>query len=223
MKTKLLLGVAIIAALGLSSCDDASKMAGKITGTWQGEKISMDKSGKPGEHKDIKDGDKKDRKDGHDRMAQVEMTCVPTLTFTRDASTNGGNVTISAAYTVSQGVATTESVSLPVKATVSGTATAQGTWAAKDDDDIIVTLDPTKTSVTVDPSTLALSYAVLTDSPASQLDSIKSGVAANIETQVKGMIEGRISKLRKFDDIKFINDNTMKLEVCHRKVTFTKK
>lgn len=226
MKAKFLLGVAMVAALGLSSCDDASRLAGKIAGTWQGEAISMDKNGKADTHKDKKnhhDGDRKNHHEGQDQPVPVEMTCTPTLTFTRNASTNGGDLSITADYTVSQGVVTTEAMDSPVKATVSGTATAAGTWTAKDDDEIIVTLNPAMTSVTVNPSTLELNYAVLTDSPASQLDSIKSSVAANVDVQVKSIVEQRISKLRKFDDIKFIDDNTMKLEIGHRKVTFIKK
>ncbi len=152
----------------------------------------------------------------------MDVTCTPTFTFTLEKGTNGGNLAISAQYTVAQPVFTKDETAAPVKATISGTATASGTWMAKDDDDITVTLDPAKTNVTVDPASLKLDYAVLTDRPASELDSIKANIAANIEPQVKSMLQERISNLRKFDDVKFINPTTMKMEVGHAKITFTK-
>lgn len=222
MKTNLLFGLALAAALGMTSCDNASKLAGNIEGVWQGETVSMS-HGHPGHgDRDEDHGQRHGDRDAQGRIAPVEMTCAPTLTFTRDASTNGGNITISADYTISQGVATTVTT-LPVKASVSGTATAQGTWTAKDDDEILVTLDPTKTDVRVNPTSLAISYGVVTDSPVSLLDSIKPNVAPGIESQVRSILESRISRLRKLDDVKFYTDNTMKLEIGHQKVTFTKR
>ena len=52
----------------------------------------------------------------------------------------------------------------------SGTANASGTWMAKDDDEIAVTLDATNANITVDPSSLTLGYATLTDTPATELE-----------------------------------------------------
>ena len=61
---------------------------------------------------------------------------------------------------------------------------AAGTWMADDDDDIAVTLDDSKTVVKVDPSTLTLNYATLTDASVAELDTLKGKVANNIAAAV---------------------------------------
>ena len=91
----------------------------------------------------------------------------------------------------------------------------------KDDDEVIVTLDPSNTVVNIDTTSLALSYAKLTDAPQDSLNTIKGRVAANITDVIKPMIATRVQKMRKFDDVK-ITGNTMTLEAGHNKMTFTK-
>lgn len=226
MKTKLFLGVAAAIILGLSSCDNASKLADNVQGKWEGGTTQMSK-GNPDKHKDRDHKDKKDgerrEKVGTPRDGNISISITPTVTFTLDKGTNGGKIDLSARYTVSQPVLTHTDSIAPVKATVSGIANASGTWMAKDDDDIHVTLDSSKTTVTVDPASLTLDYAVLTDRPTAELDSLKANVAANIEPVVKTLIQERISHIREFEDVKFVNPTTMKLEIGHDKVTFTKK
>lgn len=224
MKTKLFLALAVATVLGLSSCDNASKLADNMHGTWQGETTQMSK-GKPDKHKDGDHKDKKadDRKGGPRDEGKVDMTCTPTITFTLDPGTKGGSLNITAQYTITQPVFTRTDSIAPVKATISGNATASGTWLAKDDDDIRVTIDPSKINIVVDPASLSLDFAVLTDRPSSELDSIKANVAANIEPMVKAMIQERISRIHEFEDVKFPTASTMKMEIGHAKMTFTKK
>lgn len=219
MKIKFLTTVALVAVLGLSSCNGGdAKLAGELAGTWKGNtamvmKDKMDKPDKEDKHKGG-DRDKAPRGDGG------EMTCTPTLTFVKTDGTNGGTLNISADYTVSRGVETT-SITTPVKATVNGNVKASGTWTVKDDDEVIVTLDPSNTVVNIDTTSLALSYAKLTDAPQDSLNTIKGRVAANITDVIKPMIATRVQKMRKFDDVK-ITGNTMTLEAGHNKMTFTK-
>lgn len=227
MKIKFLTTVAVVAVVGLASCGGGeAKLAGELAGTWKGNtamvmKGKMDKPDKDGKHKP----DKEDKHKGGDRDKAPrgdggEMTCTPTLTFVKTDGTNGGTLNISADYTVSRGVETT-SVTTPVKATVNGNVKASGTWTVKDDDEVIVTLDPSNTVVNIDTTSLALSYAKLTDAPQDSLNTIKGRVAANITDVIKPMIATRVQKMRKFDDVK-ITGNTMTLEAGHNKMTFTK-
>ena len=202
MKIKFLTTVAVVAVVGLSSCGGGdAKLAGELAGTWKGNtamvmKGKMDKPDKDGKHKP----DKEDKHKGGDR--------------------DKAPLNISADYTVSRGVETT-SVTTPVKATVNGNVKASGTWTVKDDDEVIVTLDPSNTVVNIDTTSLALSYAKLTDAPQDSLNTIKGRVAANITDVIKPMIATRVQKMRKFDDVK-ITGNTMTLEAGHNKMTFTK-
>lgn len=227
MKIKFLTAVALVAVLGLSSCGGSdAKLAGELAGTWKGNttmmmKGKMDKPDKDGKHKAGKDDKNKggDRDMGHGADG-AEMTCTPTLTFVKADGTNGGTINVSADYTISRGVESTATTT-PVKATVNGNVKASGTWTVKDGDEIMVNLDPSTAVVNVDTTSLALSYAKLTDAPQDSLNTIKGRVAANITDVIKPMLAARIQKMRKFDDVR-ITGNTMTLEAGHNKMTFTK-
>lgn len=216
MKTKLLMAVALATALGLASCtSEDAKLAGELAGTWKGSTTEMMKGKKD---KDDKHKDGECNKPG--RPDCCNMTCTPTLTFDRTSGTNGGALTISADYTITRGVESTATAT-PVKATVNGTVNAAGTWIVKDGDEVLVTLDPTKTVVDIDPASLVLSYAGLTDAPQDSLATIKERVASNISDVIKPMIAGKVQKMHKFDDVKVIG-NTLTLEAGHSKLTLTK-
>lgn len=224
MKTKLLMAAALTAILGLSSCGgEDAKLAGELAGTWKGSTTQMmngkkEKPDKDGRQKDDrhKDGDR--GKPG--RMEDGEMSCTPTFTFVRTDGTNGGTLDISAGYTVTRGVESA-AVSTPVKATVNGTVNASGTWTVKDGDEVMVTLDPSKTSVEVDTASMALSYARLTDAPQDSLGIIRERVASNIADVIKPMIAAKVQKVHKFDDVK-VTGNTMTLDAGHARVSFTR-
>ncbi len=211
----MLMAAGLTAALALSSCSsEEAKLAGAIAGTWNGTTTQMShRKDKP---------DKKDRRDGdRNRMDAGEMTCTPTLSFVRTDGTNGGTIDISANYTLTRGVESVASAT-PVSATVNGSIKASGTWTAHDDDEVIINLDPTKTVVDVDTTSVFLNYAQLTDAPKDSLASMRSRVISNIPDVVKPMLEARVMKMRKLDDIK-ITGNLMTLEAGHTLISFTKR
>lgn len=223
MKPNFIIGIAALATIGITACDESSKLAGDVAGTWNAPKTEIAIVQK--EHKEKPDKDEKDRK-GHRPGVKPEMnpvmSCSPTITFVRTQGTNGGTLSISGAYEITQGVNVTDTaVAVPVKATVSGTVAASGSWQAKDDDEISVTLDASKTSVAVDPASLALSYGALTDAPAGGLDSLKENVAKNIAATVTPMLQRQIGRLHKFDDVK-VAGNTMTMEIGKTKLNFSK-
>lgn len=230
MKTKLLMAAAVAAVLGLASCaSEDAKLAGELAGTWKGTtteviKGKKDKADKP-DKADRSDKDGKHKEGDRDRAGRpdcCDMTCTPTLTFDRTSGTNGGALTISADYTLTRGVETTATATAtPVKATVNGTVNASGTWTVKDGDEVLVTLDPTKTVVDIDTTSLVLSYAGLTDAPQDSLATVKERVASNITDVIKPMIAGKVQKMHKFDDVKVIG-NTLTLDAGHNKLTLTK-
>lgn len=219
MKTKLLMAAAVAAVLGLASCtSEDAKLAGELAGTWKGSTTQVMKCKKDKPDKDYKHSDGDRNKPG--TPCGGEMTCTPTLTFDRTSGTNGGTLTISADYTVSRCVESATTAT-PVKASVNGTVSASGTWTVEDGDEVLVTLDPTKTVVDVDTTSLALSYANLTDAPQDSLATIKDRVASNITDVVKPMIAGKVQKMHKFDDVKVVG-TTLTLEAGHNKLTLTK-
>jgi lipoprotein len=219
MKIKIFMATAIVAAFGLSSCGgEDAKLAGELTGTWKGATTQMTKGKKDKPDKDDRHNDGNRNKP--DRMDMDEMNCTPTFTFVRSDGTNGGTIDISADYTITKGV---ESIAMttPVNATVTGNFNASGTWTVKDGDEVILNLDPSKTVVNVDTTSVTLAYARLTDAPQDSLNSLKGRIVSNIPDVVKPMIAAKVQKMRKLDDIK-ITGNTMILEAGHNKIPFTK-
>lgn len=214
MKTKMIIGAALLSIAGLTSCDNTARLAGNVEGTWRAPETNMILKKDHGGHYDSGAAGR--------HVNDRTLACAPTITFTRTQGTKGGDITIVANYTMTMPVALTDTVlSAPVNATVSGTANASGTWMAKDDDEIAVTLDATRTDVTVDPSSLTLSYATLTDSPAAGLEAIKARVQANVASAVSQAIRQSTARLHEFDDVKVAGSN-MKLEIGKTKLIFTR-
>lgn len=219
MKTKSMMVAAISAALCLSSCNGKdSKLAGELEGTWKGSTTCMMKDKKEKSDKDRRHGDGDRDKPGH--SDGNGMTCTPTLTFVKTDGINGGTLDISADYTVSKDVESAATTT-PVMASVNGSVKASGTWTVKDGDEVIITIDPSKTVVDVDTASMALSYARLTDAPQDSLNMMKGRVASNIAEIIKPMIAGRVQKMRKLDDVR-ITGNTMTLEAGHNRITFSR-
>ncbi len=224
MKMKLLTGIAALSIFGLTACDESAKLAKEVEGTWSAPKTEVAFMQKGNKDKHYKgSNDRYESTPATKPEMKPSMACTPTITFTRTQGTNGGDISISAVYEVTEGVTVTDTVTAaPVKATVSGTVMAAGTWMADDDDDIAVTLDDSKTVVKVDPSTLTLNYATLTDASVAELDTLKGKVANNIAAAVTPTLQRHIAKLHKLDDVKVLG-NSMKMEIGKTKFNFTKK
>lgn len=194
--------------LGMAACNSPKKLASKLEGKWVGEPTEMVKKSK----KKAKNG----------VSAPQSVVCTPTFTFSLSDEKNpkGGNFTLSSSYVITQSLETTE-VSTPVNATISGIATASGTWTATSDDEVLLTANASKTSVVVDPNSLNLTFAKSTDTPASALLPIKERMQSVIADQVSDLIKTRVANLHKLDDVK-LNDNLLKLEISETKIIFTK-
>ncbi len=211
MKTTMLLAGMALATVGMVSCTSGeSKLASQLEGTWQGETMSMTKGMKA----------KEGKKDRAARPDMGEMTCTPTFTFTRTQGTNGGTIDLAGAFSLTKNVETI-ATDKPVVATVTGDMTASGTWMAKDDDEIIITLNPEKTVVNVDTTGLKLAYTTFTDAPSADLEAIREKLSANVADVVTPMLSAQVQKLRELDDIK-ITGTTMTAEVNHTKVVLNK-
>ncbi len=193
-------------AMCLTSCDEATRLAGQVEGSWQGEPVDMFDGKRLGSVNALQPG--------------INMTCTPKLTFTRTDGTKGGIVEFSAEFVITQGVMS-DSASAPVNATVAGTAKARGAWTAKDDDEIDVVMDAAMTKVEVDTASLKLAYAQLTDRPVEELAALKSRIASTVAEPVRTLIAGRVARLREFDDVE-VRDGKMSLEIGHSKLRFTK-
>lgn len=198
---------ALVSAGIVSSCSEDARLASKIEGVWSGNVTALVKGD---HHKE--DHHKGKPADAPHPMGAKINSIAPSFTFSPDASVkNGGKLNFSGVYSVSQPVSA-QSVDVPFDATADVKVTASGTWTAKDDDEIIVMIDASSVSTTVDPASVTLGYAVLTDKPVSELESLKAQIMPNINTAFAAEVSKRVTSMHKLDDIK-IKDKTMTLEI----------
>lgn len=209
MNKTLTLAVAGLCALGLASCNEEAKLASQVEGIWSGTTTQMNQ------------GKKQKGGDASAITGATVNSVTPSFTFTPDESVkNGGKVIYSGVYSISQPV-NSATVGVPFKVTANVKTTASGTWQAVDDDEITVTFDATSVNTTLDPQSVAFSYAELTDKPVSELDSLKANLLPNLEISFGGEIQKRVASIKKLDDVK-VRDNSMTLEIGKTDYTFTK-
>lgn len=213
MKTALFVGLAALAVASLCSCNDKS-LAAKTDGTWEAATKTMTCPRHDDDHDMASDA-------AHRAECPSELTCTPTVTFTRNSGTNGGSVDFEGKYTISRDFTTSDSLQL--RATVSGTAKASGAYTVVDDDDIRLDLQPATTQISVDPSSLTITFARLTARPTEELDTIRSLIAPQMESYARTVLQRRIASLDKMDDVKMLTDSTFKAEVHDVDFIFAKK
>lgn len=207
------LALGTVMSVGIVSCDESAKLASQAEGVWSGTPTVL--SSKEGHHKE------KHNDNSAKPMGAKINSVAPSFTFTPDPSVkNGGKLDFSGVYSVSQAVSS-QSVDVPFDATADVKVSAKGTWMAQDDDEIIVTIDPSSVSTTVDPASVALGYAVLTDKPVAELDSLKAQILPNIDASFTDEVRKRVTALNKLDDIK-IKGTTMTLEIGKTDFTLSK-
>lgn len=152
-----------------------------------------------------------------------DATSTVTLDFAPvQNSRTPGQVNISAVIELHQAVSTTSgSVEQPWEVSVAATASANGTYIFPegDDDDILITIDPSTLSVTVDPDGVVLSDNVLTGAETSSLDSLTAATASRWRVLLTPAIREQFNKYRTIDDIKVHHNSMMSAEIDHRDVT----
>lgn len=214
MKTALFLGLAAITAATLASCNDKT-LAGKLDGSWEGDTATL-----PCPRHD-NDGHDMGNDAAHRNECASEITCTPTVTFTRNKGTDGGNVELTGKYTITRDFRTTDS--LEVKATISGTASASGAFNVEDEDDIRLDLQPGTTNITVEASSLSLAFPHLSARPAEEMDTLRTSILPQMETFARTVLERRIASLDKIEDVKVVDDSTMTAEIHDAHFTFRRK
>lgn len=210
MKSKIILSLAAIMSVGLASCDETARLATSLEGNWTGTPTAANNKSKI-----------------LDRMSSINQdgpeiqTITPTLSIIKDPGVSGGSMKYSAIYTVSQNV-TTVATDVPFSVTANVTANANASWTAYDDDEINVSIDPASVKINVDPASVRLEYTVLTDKPASSLDSIKTHMMSNIEKMFTAAVSTKLLSINEFEDIK-VKGPSMTLEIGYDDFNFIKK
>lgn len=174
--------------IGLSSCDGRQTLAKEINGSW---------SASP---------------DRITETATMSTGVIRIINFVRTPSEAGGDLIMSSLVSVSSQLPRTDSVAQPVSMTASGIASIRGTWAAQDDDEIIVVLDASTFNVEVDSSAVVLSSNYVFNESTSDLATLKPSAVEMVRNQITQAVRDDFFSIRKIDDIK-IKDNMMSCEI----------
>lgn len=145
-----------------------------------------------------------------------------TLDFAPEQSHRGtGTVNISAVIDVEQSVrGNVESDLIPYEASVAATASISGRYATEDDDDIVISFDPTSMEVFVDPSGVTFSENAISGMQQPTLDSLTRSTAEHWRAALTPAIREVFNRYRRMEDIKIHHDNIMSCEVADRDYTF---
>lgn len=151
-----------------------------------------------------------------------DATATVTLDFAPDQGKKGvGTVNISAVVDVDQAVrGVGEAIVQPYEASVSATASITGRYAAEDDDDLVVSFDPTSMEVMIDPSGVTFSENAISGMQQPTLDSLSAATAEHWRAALTPAIREVFNRYRKIEDIKIHHDNIMSCEVADRDYTF---
>ncbi|MDE6266879.1 MAG: hypothetical protein K2M07_05975 [Muribaculaceae bacterium] len=179
---------AILIILGFSSCDSRQSLAKNIKGSWTSAPDKITDTG------------------------TMSTGVIRLMDFIKTPSEAGGDFIMTAMVSVSSQLPMTDSVAEPVSITASGIATIRGTWAAHDDDEIAVVVEPGTFDIQVDSSAVVLSSNYLFNEKTSDMATLKPSAIEMVRNQIRETVQNDFLSIRKIDDIK-IYDNMMSCEI----------
>lgn len=194
---KILISIAAIAAVALSSCNGAGTLAREVEGTWSGVPVKF-----------------------VDESASSAVI-IENLIFTTDSTGMGGSLIISGLISTTAQVQGTQAIVQPFSLSASAKSMATATWRAVDEDEIDVTVDAGSVSVTVDPQAIELTSNVMTGATAPEQTALKPQLAASMKSQLTNALVVRYAAMNKLDDVK-VKGNVMKYEVADVDYTFSR-
>lgn len=154
----------------------------------------------------------------------ADATATITLDFSPvDKASGYGNVVMSATIDVSQAVSTPDaSIDQPYQTNIAATAWINGTYAYDEgeEDEIILTLNPSSLNVSIDPSGVAFSENMLTEAQAPVIDSLTTATINSWRVILSGTMRDEFFRYQKIDDIKVHHTDMMSCEVADRDYTF---
>lgn len=185
---KIILGIVILAGVGMVACDGSKRLASNLVGLW---------SGVP------------------ERIADNEVasaTFLPTFDFSRSGNTKSGTLTLNALVNISTPISSTAVISTPFSMSASATSSITGQWEVVSDDDVVIRWDNESLKVIIDPDAVVLTSNNLEGTVTSSIDSLKPAIVSNLQAQVTQAVKAKILGIHKLDDVK-IKNGIMEYEV----------
>lgn len=171
-----------------SSCSRSERFAG----VWQGNPERVDVPG------------------ASNASAVVTIDFAPT-----DAKAGSGQVNISAVIELQQPVTSAGFINEPYETSVAATASVTGRYIAddNDDDDIILSFNPSTFQVNVDRNGVTFSQNVLSGTPDAQLDSLTSATAERWRLALTPVIRDLFNRYSTIDDIEVHHNDILRFEL----------
>lgn len=191
-KYLLYLGLSILSIVGVTSCDEASRLAKNVCGAWTGTPTGV-------------------------AGTTLQSSVIETFTFTLDDAAKdarSGNLTITSVITSQSTFGGDAVAGLPaVNLSIASTGSITGTWTAVDDDEITVSLDPRSLTVTVDPDAVELSSGMFTTNMGEQIDSLRPQLTNAVRLELTNDLATRYASFNHFDDVKVKKGALLKFEI----------
>jgi lipoprotein len=152
----------------------------------------------------------------------IDATSTISLDFAQQPASkakDNGLLTISASIDANQPVTGGDFENAAYEVSVAASASMTGTWTFVDDDDIVVSLDPSTFTVTVDPDGVTFAEDLVSGMQQPQLDSLSTATATRWQNVIEPAIKTEFLKYGKLDDIK-IKNGIMTFEINDRDYTF---
>jgi len=190
---------AIISVIIFSGCNEKAKLARQIEGTWTGTPTAQNRQ----------------------TTGIPETTTTKTIRFDIGPKKTDGKLHIEELVSISYSKFTdlAEGHTPLLSISASGTISADGTWTASDDDEIIIYIDPQSIKAEVDTSSVALGYDTLSPNSTADIAAIKPAATEDIRQKLIAFAGTEFSNINKIDDIKVIND-IMSCEIGNSDLTF---
>lgn len=196
MKNIKLILSSLLLIVAFTACNEKAKLAKSLEGSWTGspEKLAAT-----------------------DDLAASSM--IEIMQFTVNPDKTDGSLIVSGLISLTSPITDNIGAMQPISMSASGVITAQGSWTAVDDDEIMVYIDPKTITVDVDSSAVILNYSSISNEERPDLSPLKPTVAEHVKQQIKILAGAKIANMTKIDDIK-IKDNLMSCEIGKQDLTF---
>lgn len=183
--------VALLSFATVTSCSRTEIFAGE----WQGQPERMDVP------------------DASNATATMTIDFAPT-----DGRAGSGNVLLSAVIDVQQPVTADNPFNIAYETSVAATASVAGHYITPEgeDDEVIITFDPSSLQVNVDRSGVTYSNNILTGIPSAQLDSLTAATADHWRVILTPAIRDIFNRYATIDDIEVHGNDVLKCEMDHK-------
>lgn len=141
----------------------------------------------------------------------------PSITFNADST-----VTITTAVNFTEPMPQSQTLDAPYQISISALATVDGRWqfAPREDDDILITINPDDVSVTIDPDAVTFAQNLLTGEQSPAIDSLRPQIVEYYRRMLTPALQAEMASYRRLEDVE-VKSGVLTFEILDRDITMT--